>query len=43
MMLCKELHDAEDAENSRHREVCQIRSIFSPLLYQVVQDSAALC
>jgi hypothetical protein len=32
MMLSKELQDAEDAENSRHMEVCQNVQYFSPLV-----------
>jgi len=32
MMLSKELQDAEDAENSRHIEVCQNVQYFSPLV-----------
>jgi len=32
MMLSKELQDAEDAENSRHMEVCQNVQYFPPLV-----------
>lgn len=34
ILLSKELHDAEDAENSRHMEVCQMHSIFFCLVYK---------
>lgn len=33
VMLSKELQDAEDAENSRHREVCQMHNIVCSLVY----------
>lgn len=35
MMLSKELHDAEDAENSRHREVCQSMFLFFMMMTEL--------
>lgn len=37
MILSKELQDAEGSENSRHREVCQIKLFFS-LLHEAMHD-----